>query len=211
MLYIIHRVNKTKELAKIPSNYGVEVDVRGFGDKLILSHDIVKNPDKCENLANYLKHFKHAFIIFNIKTAGYEDQVIALAKKFKIQNYFLLDVEFPYLYNATRTKHFKKIAVRFSEAEPIENVEAQVVNHQPLLDWVWIDTNTQLPLNRQIITKLSKFKTCLVCPSRWGRPENIKKYAQKIIKLNFKLTAIMTTLKYAKIWQAELKKSSNKQ
>jgi hypothetical protein len=91
----------------------------------------------------------------------------------------------------------RKIAVRYSEAEPIEAVEAQMNDfNEPMLDWVWIDTNTQLPLNPDIVQRLSKFKTCLVCPERWGRPEDIPVYIQKMKELGFKLDAVMTNIKY---------------
>ena len=39
MEIIIHRVNKIKKLKKIPTTYGVEIDIRSFKSKLILSHD----------------------------------------------------------------------------------------------------------------------------------------------------------------------------
>ena len=38
MIDIIHRVNHVDEL-KIPTNYGVEVDIRCSDNKLVLSHD----------------------------------------------------------------------------------------------------------------------------------------------------------------------------
>src|SRR3989344_5841550 len=155
MLIICHRVNKIAALKTIPPKFGVEIDVRGYGDKLLLNHEPIDKPESYDELGDYLKHFKHTFIIFNLKEAGYEQKVIGLAKKYNIQDYFLLDVEFPYLYRATRKDGFRKIAVRYSEAEPIEAVEAQIIEGKPLLDWVWIDTNTRLPLTRGIVKKLS--------------------------------------------------------
>lgn len=205
MLIIIHRINTIKELKQVPLQYGVEVDVRGYGGKLLLNHGPIgsqrKNPEDYDELEKYLQHFNHAFIIFNLKEAGYEERVIKLAKKYKIKNYFLLDVEFPYLYRATREDGFRKIAVRYSEAEPIEFVKAQMQDGKPLLDWVWIDTNTVLPLNENIIKKLAKFKTCLVCPERWGRPEDIQEYIEEMKSLGFKLDAVMTSRECVKDWE----------
>ena len=201
MLIICHRVNKIAALKAIPPKFGIEIDVRGYGDKLLLNHEPIANPADHDKLEDYLKHFRHAFIIFNLKEAGYEQKVIDLAKKYHIQDYFLLDVEFPYLYRATRKDGFRKIAVRYSEAEPIEAVEAQIIEGKPLLDWVWIDTNTQLPLTRGIVKKLSGFKTCLVCPDRWGRPEDIQKYIQQMKKLGFRPDAVMTAESYVKKWE----------
>jgi hypothetical protein len=204
MQIIIHRVNKIAELLTIPKKYGVEIDVRGYGDKMLLNHDPIDDPKKYDELEEYLKNFHHAFVIFNMKEAGYESRVIALAKKYGIKKYFLLDVEFPYLYRATRKDKFRKIAVRYSEAEPIENVQSQMENGKPIVDWVWIDTNTMLPLSKNIVNKLSPFQTCLVCPDRWGRPEDIIPYAEKMKKLGFCPTAVMTAQKYAEVWEKNL-------
>lgn len=203
MQIIIHRINKINNLKEIPQKYGVEIDVRGYGDKILLNHDPIDDPTKYDGLEEYLRNFKHAFIIFNIKESGYEQRIIDIAEKYGIpkEKYFLLDVEFPYLYRSTRKEGIREIAVRYSEAEPIEMAEAQIINNQPLLDWVWIDTNTTLPLDKNIINKLKPFKTCLVCPERWGRSQDIKSYAKKIKELDFQLDAVMTSLRYAEQWE----------
>lgn len=206
MLIIIHRVNTIEQLKKLPNKYGVEIDVRGYGDKTLLNHDPIHDPTLHDDLEEYLKIFsekKMAFIIFNIKEAGYEKRVIDLAAKYAIskENYFLLDVEFPYLYRATRKEGVREMAVRFSEAEPIEAAEAQIVDGKALLDWVWIDTNTTLPLNEDIVKRLSPFKTALVCPDRWGRPEDIDAYAEKIKSLGMNLDVVMTSLNTASDWE----------
>lgn len=207
MQIIIHRVNKIEQLKEIPQKYGVEIDVRGDVEKMLLNHDPIDNPEKYDELEAYLQNFNHAFIIFNIKEAGYEQKIINLAEKYNISKnkYFLLDVEFPYLYRATRKEGIREIAVRYSEAEPIEAAEAQIIDSRPLLDWVWIDTNTILPLNKDIVRRLKSFKTCLVCPERWGRPQDIAPYVQKMKDLNFKLDAVMTAQKYAEQWEELMK------
>ncbi len=206
MKIIVHRINKIEQLLKIPKNYGVEIDIRGFGSKLLLSHDPVVDNVGYDELEEYLKNFHHSFIIFDLKEAGYENRVIELAKKYGIENYFVLDVEFPYFYRATRVEKFRKIAVRFSEAEPIEFVKAQMIKDVPLVDWVWIDTNTVLPLAENIVNDLKPFKTCLVCPDRWGRAEDILPYIEKIKNLKFNLDAVMTAEKYAEVWDNQFNK-----
>ena len=206
MQIIIHRVNTIKRLKTIPAQYGVEIDVRGEHGRLLLNHEIINPNKQYDELEEYLKIFaerKLPFIIFNLKEAGYEQEIINLADKYKIgqDRFFFLDVEFPYLYKATRKDGFRSIAVRYSEAEPIEGVLAQSKDGRPLLDWVWIDTNTQLPLDAVTVKKLQPFKTCLVCPDRWGRPEDIPAYAEKMKKLGFSLDAVMTSEEYASQWQ----------
>jgi len=195
-LIIRHRANTIKQLQETPEKYGVEIDIRANNNKLILNHEPHSGG---EDLEEYLKSYKHSFIIFNIKEAGIENQIIQLAEKYNIKDYFLLDVEFPFIYNASRNKGFNKIAIRFSEAEPIEMALAQ----KDLVEWVWIDTNTQLPLNKENHQKLKQagFKSCLVCPERWGRPEDIEKYIDYMKENNIQIDAVMTSLEYADKWE----------
>lgn len=204
MILISHRVNSIESLTKLPTQYGVEIDIRGNNGKLFLSHDPIDPNKHYDELEDYLAAFKHAFIIFNTKEAGYENRIIELAAKYDIPNekYFLLDVEYPYLYRATRKEGIREIAVRYSEGEPIESVEAQIKEGVPLLNWVWIDVNTTLPLTTDIVQKLKPFKTTLVCPSRWGRPEDIATYIEQMKTLNFEPTAVMTADELIPLWEA---------
>lgn len=193
MIKVIHRINTSKELQGIDPQYGVEVDIRAFGDRLILNHEPFQDG---EDFETYLKSYHHRLLILNIKEAGIEDRVLALMKQFGITEYFLLDVEFPYIYRAAR-KGVKDIAIRYSEDESIETV----LKYKGLLDWVWIDSNNKLPLDSSVIQKLQGFKTCLVCPERWGRPEDIPNYARKMSELGFTPTAVMTSLKFVHEWE----------
>ena len=171
MEIIIHRVNKIKKLKKIPTTYGVEIDIRSLKSKLILSHDPQKSGD---TLDSFLNNYKHGTLILNIKEAGIEDQVIKKVKNAKIKSYFLLDVEFPYIFKSIKKKE-KNLAIRFSEYEPIQI--AQLMSGK--FKWLWIDTVTKLPVNKRNIKILKKYKTCIVCPERWGRPQQIKAYKKK--------------------------------
>ncbi len=195
MIKIAHRLNSIKQLASLPSEFGVEIDIRNNSDgKIYLNHDFGTG----DLLDDYLKNYHHRFIIFNIKEAGAENQCIELAKKYGIskENYFILDVEFPYLYQASRNQGIKEIAVRYSEAEPIEFAEAQ----KGFVNWVWIDTNTKLPLNENIVSRLKEFKTCLVSPDRWGRPQDILPYQKHIKDLKLELDAVMCGEEYLNLW-----------
>jgi hypothetical protein len=196
-IIIAHRVNTAEKLAEIPPEYGVEIDVRhdNLTGNIYLNHD----PGKGENLELYLENFHHSFIVFNVKEAGIENKCITLAEQFGIpkSNYFLLDVEFPYLYRASRNEGVREIAVRYSEAEPIDMALAQ----KEFVNWVWIDTNTRLPIDKDTAAKLKGFKTCLVSPDRWGRPKDISEYRKKIERLNFPLTAVMVGIERAALWE----------
>ena len=192
MEYIIHRVNKIKTLNKIPKNFGTEIDIRSNGSKLILNHEPFGKGDTFEN---YLENYNHGTLVLNIKEAGIEKNVLSLVMKRSIKSFFLLDVEMPYMYKATKNGQ-RNIAIRFSEYEDISNTK-YFINK---LKWVWIDTVTRLPVDKKNIKILSKFKSCLVCPERWGRKKDIKIYKQKLQSLRFKPTSVMTSLNCVRHW-----------
>lgn len=192
MEIVIHRINKIQELKNIPLNYGCEIDIRTNGNKLILNHEPFIGGD---SFSDYLDEYRHGLLVLNIKEAGIEQKVLEEVRKRNITNYFLLDVEFPFIYRASRQGE-RAIAIRYSEDEPIELVN----KYKNRVDWVWIDTNTKLPLDMETIVQLKGFKTCLVCPSRWGRPMDIIKYRKQLKKLNFSLDATMTSLNNINNW-----------
>ena len=193
MEIIIHRVNTVIELQKIKQNYGVEIDIRAWRNNLILNHEPFKNGEK---LDDYLDNYNHGTLVLNIKEAGIEKEVLKVVRERPhIKNYFLLDVEFPYLYRASRERE-KNIAIRFSEDEGIETVK----NYIGKVDWVWIDTNTMLPITEKNKNILNKFKKCLVCPERWGRPVDISYYKHKMKSLFFNIDSVMTSKEFVPLW-----------
>lgn len=193
MIQILHRINTIEALQNVDFQYWVEVDLRAYGNQIILNHEAFESWD---NFEEYLKFYRHKFIILNIKESGIEDKVISLMYKYGIENYFLLDVEFPYIYSSTRNGN-RKIAMRFSEDEPIE----QSLLYRDKVWYIFIDTNTRLPLDKNVIKKLEWFKTCLVSPDRWGRPEDIMKYKKEIADLWFQLDMVMVWQKYKHLWK----------
>jgi hypothetical protein len=193
MKIIIHRVNKIKELRAISTKYGVEIDIRSYGKKLVLNHEPAASGDELEK---YLKNFSHSILIANIKEAGIENKVLKLIKKYRVKKYFLLDVEFPFIYNASNSGE-KNISIRFSEKESIETVK----NFVNKVNYVWIDTFTKFPINKKNLSILNKFHKCLVSPDRWNRPEDIKKYKKIIFDQKIKIESVMTSKKYINVWE----------
>ena len=193
MEFIIHRVNSIKKLKEIPRNYGIEIDLRTKGSKIILNHNPFKNGVE---FTKFLSKYKHGTLILNIKESGIENRVLEILKKKKIYKYFFLDVEMPFICK-NKKKINKNFAVRYSEYEDIETVK----NFTNNVGWIWIDTFKKLPINKNNIKLLKKFKTCLVCPERWGRPKDIKKYYAKLKSLNYFPDSIMTSFKCLKKWE----------
>ena len=193
MYLIVHRVNHIEKLRSIDHSFGIELDIRAEGSGLILNHAPFKGG---ERFVDYLAEYEHGLMVLNIKEAGIENEVLRLVREKGVEEYFLLDVEFPYIYQSSR-KGERAIAMRYSEDECIETV----LKYAGKLDWVWIDTNTQLPLNEEIVEKLKPFNTCIVCPDRWGRPQDVLSYAKTMQSLNFRPDAVMSSTKCLTEWR----------
>jgi hypothetical protein len=161
MLKIAHRINTIQQLKETPIEFGVELDLRPDGDKIIIHHDPFTEG---EDFEDWLKFYKHSFIILNTKAEGMEERILALLEKYKIDNYFFLDLSLPFLIKYMK-KGLSKIAVRFSEYEPLEFV----MKFAGKVEWLWVDCFTDLPLNHENYKTLKKhFKLCLVSPELQG-------------------------------------------
>lgn len=198
MEVIIHRVNSILSLKSIPNAYGCEVDLRANGSSIVMNHDPYVGG---ENFLSFLEEYNHGTLVLNIKESGIEDYVLKAVKDRGIKSFFLLDVEFPFIYNHSLIGNMRNVAARFSEYEPIKNLEI----FKNKIDWVWIDTFTKNPVNEKNLQLLNNFKKCLVCPSRWGRFEDILHYRRSLNQLNFNLDSVMTDIKFSELWSQELK------
>tara|TARA_Y100001958_G_C21226437_1_gene551884 strand:- start:280 stop:873 length:594 start_codon:yes stop_codon:yes gene_type:complete len=175
--YIVHKVNTEEKLSQIPTKYGIELDLRIRNNKLVLCHDYSDCSTEFENL---LQIYNHKILVANIKDSGIEDIVIETLKRNKIENFFLLDIEFPYLIKNYESNG-QYLSTRFSEFEDIKT-SSNLVNK---VDWIWIDTFNKMPIEKQNLEVIKNFKSCLVSPSRWGRINEIDKIVTKLKDLEY--------------------------
>lgn len=194
MLLIDHRVNTIKKLEKVEPKYGVEIDIRDKNNDLIVVHDPFKNGVL---LKDYLKFFKHKFIIANIKSERIEDRVIKVFKKFNINNYFFLDSSFPKIIDLTKKK-VSQIAIRVSYYEDIST--AKKLKNK--VKWIWYDTFFGLPktLEHFILLKKLNYKICIVCPELHKIKLNTKSKNFINLKKSNLLDAVCTKQKFFKKW-----------
>jgi len=183
MIKIIHRVNTIEALKGIPIEYGVEIDVRGNEGQLVLGHDFGIYKDKFDE---FIKHFQHKLLVVNIKEAGVEQQVLNSLKKKSISNFFLLDIEFPYLLQ--NHEHFGNyLSLRFSKFESVYNLPS----FTDKVKWVWVDTYKDFDLDSESADILRNFQLCLVSPSRWGFENKMNYYIEKFAKYEIVFDAVM--------------------
>jgi hypothetical protein len=196
MHFIAHRVNTIKDLKNIPFEYGVEVDLRDFGKKLILHHDPFKDG---EDFEEYLKYYNHGSLILNIKSEGIEFKALEILKKNNVKKYFFLDSSFPMI-NQLSLKGEKNIALRFSEYEGIETISLM----SKRVNWVWVDCFSKLPItfmNFKILKKLG-YKLCLVSPELQDQNHKLKRYKEYLFKYNIIFDAICTKVQNIQRWES---------
>ena len=186
MELIAHRINTVEELRKLPNKYGVEIDLRDFGNRLILQHDPFKDG---ESFQDYLKAYDHGTMILNIKSERIEHRVLELIQKYNVENYFFLDSTFPMI-NLLVNEDERNIAIRFSEFEGIDTI----LNMKDKVQWIWVDCFSRLPITRKNYDLIRKngFKFCLVSPELQGQPEKIGKYKKYLRENGIFLDAICT-------------------
>jgi hypothetical protein len=163
MKLIAHRRNTLGELQETDRKYGVEVDVRSEGSKLIMHHDPFVAG---ESFDKWIDAYRHGTLILNVKEEGLEARLISLMASKGIEDYFFLDQSFPFLVKWSKAGE-RRCAVRVSEFESIET--ALVLAGK--VDWVWVDCFTQFPLSTEDARRLKSagFRVCLVSPELQGR------------------------------------------
>lgn len=168
MNIIVHRRNTIKELLSTDSKFGVEVDVRSDGRKLIIQHDPLVGG---VNFEDWIEAYNHGTLILNVKEEGLESELIGLMKKKGINDYFFLDQSFPFLIKWARLGE-RRCAVRVSEFESIETA----ISLTGKIDWVWVDCFSYFPLTHADSKRLkeSGFKLCLVSPELQGRDPQLE-------------------------------------
>lgn len=197
MNLIAHRRNTIVELQSTPPQYGVEIDLRSQGQKLIVQHDPFVDG---EDFEAWLDHFRHGTLILNVKEEGLEERLIGLMAARGITDYFFLDQSFPFLIRwSKRGEH--RCAARVSEFESIET--AMTLAGQ--IDWVWVDCFTRFPLDASGAQRLRSagFKLCLVSPELQGRPAEVEIPALSAQLRVLELTPDAVCTKRPDLWEGQ--------
>ena len=196
MKLIVHRRNTLSELLATDLKYGIEVDIRSEGDRLIIHHDPCVAGG---SFAEWINAYRHETLILNVKEEGLEARLIALMLAKGITDYFFLDQSFPFLVKWSKAGEYR-CAVRVSEFESIETA----LTLAGKVDWVWVDCFTRFPLSEHDARRLKDagFKLCLVSPELQGRDASVEipQLAALLKKRNIVADAVCT--KRPDLWEA---------
>lgn len=195
MKLISHRRNTLQELNATDRKYGIEVDIRSYGNDLIIHHDPC---EQGESFDEWIADYRHGTLILNVKEEGLEGRLITLMKDKAIEDYFFLDQSFPFLIKWSKAGEHR-CAVRVSEFESIETA----LTLAGKVDWVWVDCFTQFPLSHDDAKRLQNagFKLCLVSPELQGRDaeKEIPDLIQLLAERNIIAEAVCT--KRPDLWE----------
>lgn len=193
MLVVHHRRNSLKLLRQTPSEWGIEVDVRSYAGQLVVHHDPFVNS---VNFESWLACYRHSLLILNTKEEGLEPCLLDLMHKYNINNFFFLDLSFPFLVKTARSGE-SRCAVRVSEYESIDTA----LTLAGMVQWIWVDVFTRFPLDRDSYSRLRKsgFKLCLVSPELHGHPlQKLSDLQSQLLNLDISMDAVCTS--HPELW-----------
>lgn len=185
-MYIAHRINSSDHANSISLEYGIEFDLRDSNNKILVTHDPFTQGEEFED---FLSKLSNRFLIVNIKSEGIELKVLELLKKYKFEEFFLLDCSFPSIVKLSKLGE-KRIALRFSEYENF----ISVIDNKDKISWVWVDCFSEFPLTKHLeeVFHIHGLKICVVSPELQGQPELISTYKDYIKQENINIDAICT-------------------
>jgi len=163
MQIIHHRRNTAALLAETPVEFGVEIDLRSYGERIIVHHDPFAAG---EDFEEWLCGFRHGTLILNVKEEGLEARLLTMMAARGIEDFFFLDQSIPFLIRTARIGE-RRCAARMSEFEPVDGA----LRLAGMIDWIWLDSFTPtLPAIEDVARAVAAgFKVCLVSPELQAR------------------------------------------
>lgn len=162
-LVVAHRRNLPAELAQTPRELGIEMDIRSYGDRLVVTHEPF---DPGVDLEEWLDAYAHAFLVANVKEEGLEERVEAALAARGVEEWTYLDQSFPFMVRTLRRGESRCMA-RISEYESVQTVLAL----QPRARWVWLDSFTGALPPREDLAALAGtgYRVMVVSPELQAR------------------------------------------
>lgn len=166
MIIVHHRRNSIEEIEETSTGYGAEIDLRNHGDDIFVIHDPFRTD--AVRLDEWLKAYKHRFLIANVKEEGLEPKLTELFSQHGISDFFILDESIPYIRKYAMLG-LPKFAVRVSEFESVETalrLAEYLQQNGKSVEWIWVDSFTGEPLPAEDAARLRNagYKLCQVSP-----------------------------------------------
>lgn len=169
MVVIKHRVNKSSELRSVDTSFGIEMDIRTEGSRLVVCHDPYQNSP--ETFTQWLESFQHRFLIVNLKECGIWKEAWGVLTSHGIEKFGFLDVGTPEIVQMVHVD-CNKFFIRVSEWEAIPENLIKKLTKPPMF---WLDCFSEQPkIDSMSISYLKNFldRTCIVSPELQGRHDD---------------------------------------
>ena len=88
MIKVLHRVNSLNKLENLKKEFGVEVDIHAYGDRLVVHHNAFSDGVDLHDWLNICG--SNRFVVFNIKEEGIELRVRDMAVEAGIKFFFFI-------------------------------------------------------------------------------------------------------------------------
>lgn len=187
MEFIAHRINTLLQLQALPTEFGVELDLRDdLNGKIYIQHDPF---EPGEDFEEYLKQYHHGTMIINVKSERIESKILEMISKYDVKSYFFSDSSFPMIWFLSNRGE-KNMAIRVSEVEGIDTAR----NMAGKVGWIWVDCFSRIPIRKREADELKSlgYKLCFVSPELEGRDEDIERYKKQIESEGIEFDAICT-------------------
>jgi hypothetical protein len=165
MIRIAHRINSTEALLKVPTECGIELDLRSQNSRIVLGHDF---PVQGEDFADFMASYHHKLIVLNVKEDGLEESIMNILNGIPGLDYFFLDQPIPTMLKSSKLG--LKTSIRVSEFESLPSTPTGA-------RWIWIDsfTGDWSHLDSALhYAHTHKMLACLVAPELQGRFDQIE-------------------------------------
>ena len=182
-----HRINRKSALEQTSPDFGVEIDLRTYSDRLILSHDPFTSGELFED---WLSAWKGQPLILNVKEDSLEEAILEILNKHGVTDFFFLDQSYPSIRRLI-ARGITKVATRVSDYEDLTTALKSGS------DWVWLDSfsaSWDYLIEATKAVEENGQKSCLVSPElqRKDPSDELSRLKLLIQENNLKLNAVCT-------------------
>ena len=148
------------------AGFGVELDVRDFKSKIIISHDpsLSTHPILLSDFFDLFKTYKqkNKMVAINIKTDGIAEAISRLVNQYNISNYFTFDMSIPEML------HYKNIGLKYFSRLSEYEKKTVLINSA---SGIWLDAFESQWYDKDYLNRLLKNKKniCIVSAELHGR------------------------------------------
>ena len=130
-----HRRNTRASLDATPLEYGVEIDLRSWGNNLVLEHEPFVQG---EHFSNWMLRYQHSGLILNIKEEGLEVRLLEIMEHHHVSDFFFLDQSYPFMIKWLNAGLGAHIAARVSDYESLSSLTSLPATP----GYIWCDSFT---------------------------------------------------------------------